>query len=456
MKKSVWMGASVMVLLGIAAGYGLATYQQPIASNQQAATVKTAEADKKPLFYRNPMNPNVTSPVPTKDSMGMDYIPVYADGGQGDDAPVGTVTIDGTVVQNMSVRTMAAQEQVLSKNIQTIGRVTYDEERVARLHPKYNGWVEKMFIDETGEHVHKNTMLLSIYSPELVATQEEYLLALKNAEQLKDSPFKDVRDGAENLLQSTEERLRFLDVPKHQIKKLRQQRKVMKGLHIHSPFKGIIMHIGVRDGQRITPNTELYMIADLSKVWVLVDIYEDDLPWVAVGDMAQMRVSGIPGKIFRGKVSYIYPYMEAKTRTIKVRLEFENPNIELKPDMFAKVTLQAGKKVKAVVVPEEAIVRTGVQEQVFVQRAAGKFEPRKVSLGVASEGKVQILDGLKAGELVVTSGQFLIDSESKLKEATAKMMEASSPNKQKDSAQGMDMSGMSDMQMGDMSMEGMQ
>jgi len=493
MKKSVWMGASVMVVLGIAAGYGLATYQQSTASHQQAATAEKkplfyrnpmnpnitspvptkdemgmdyipvyadggqAAQKKKPLFYRNPMNPNITSPVATKDEMGMDYIPVYADGGQGGDAPVGTVTIDGTVVQNMGVRTMEAQEQVLSKNIQTIGRVTYDEQHVARLHPKYDGWVEKMFIDETGEHVHKKTMLLSIYSPQLVATQEEYLLALNNAEQLKDSPFKDVRDGAKSLLQSAEERLRLLDVPKHQIKRLRERRKVMKGLHIHSPFEGIIMHIGVRDGQRITPDTELYMIADLSTVWVLVDIYEDDLPWVAVGDTAQMRVSGIPGKTFRGKISYIYPYMEAKTRTVKVRLEFDNPNLQLKPDMFAKVTLQAGKKVNAVVVPEEAIVRTGVQEQVFVQRAVGKFEPRKVSLGVVSEGKVQILDGLKAGERVVTSGQFLIDSESKLKEATAKMMEAASSNKQENHVQGMDMSDMQmgDMKMDDMSMEGM-
>ncbi|MDQ6981185.1 MAG: efflux RND transporter periplasmic adaptor subunit, partial [Ghiorsea sp.] len=225
-------------------------------------------AEKKVLFYRNPMNPAITSPAPAKDEMGMDYIPVYADGDSGSDTPVGTVSIDGTVVQNMAVRTTLAKQQTLSRDIRTIGRVAYDEERVALLHPKYEGWVEQMFVDKTGEHVSKDTMLMSIYSPQLVATQEEYLLALNNAEALKGSPFKDVRDGAASLLDSARERLQLLDVPAHQIKQLNETRKVMKGLHIHSPFDGIVMKIGARDGQRITPNTELYKIADLSRIWV--------------------------------------------------------------------------------------------------------------------------------------------------------------------------------------------
>ncbi|MDQ6956551.1 MAG: efflux RND transporter periplasmic adaptor subunit, partial [Mariprofundaceae bacterium] len=196
------------------------------------------------------------------------------------------------------------------------------------------------------------------------------------------------------------------------------------GLHIHSPFEGIVMNIGARDGQRITPDTELYMIADLSRVWVIVDLYEDDLPWVREGDMADMTVAGIPGRTFTGKVSYIYPYLEAKTRTVKMRLEFDNPKLALKPDMFANVIVKAGKQIDAVIVPSEAIVRTGEQEQVFVQRGPGEYEPRKVIVGVDSEGQAQIIQGLKAGEIVVTSSQFLIDSESKLKEATAKMLEA--------------------------------
>ncbi|MDQ6981578.1 MAG: efflux RND transporter periplasmic adaptor subunit [Mariprofundus sp.] len=408
--------------------------------------------EKKVLFYRNPMNPEVTSPVPAKDNMGMDYIPVYADNGGDNSAPAGTVRINPTVVQNIGVRTTKAELKTLSRTIRTVGRVTFDEKRVARLHPKYDGWVEEMFIDQTGDHVHKNTMLMAIYSPQLVATQEEYLLALDSAKILKESPFPDVRKGAQSLLRSAHERLQLLDVPKHQIKRLKSTRKIMKGVHIHSPFEGIVMKIGARDGQRITPQTELYMIADLSRVWVIVDLYEDDMPWVREGDTAQMKVAGIPGRTFTGKVIYIYPYLEAKTRTVKMRLEFDNPELALKPEMFANVTVQAGRQIDAVIVPSEAIIRTGEQEQVFVQRSPGNFEPRKVVIGIDSEGQVQILEGLKAGEIVVTSSQFLIDSESKLKEATAKMMEATQA---KPAPASMDMSDMQmsdDMDMGNMDM----
>lgn len=384
--------------------------------------------ESKPLFYRNPMNPAITSSVPAKDEMGMDYIPVYAEENTGANAPAGTVRIDPTVVQNIGVRTTVAQRATLSRNIRTIGRVTYDEQRVARLHPKYEGWVEKLFIDKTGDWVRKGDMLMSIYSPQLVATQEEYLLALNSAAKLKDSPFSDVRDGAESLLHSTKERLQLLDVPVHQIDQLKAERKVMKATHIHSPFDGIVMNIGAREGERITPETELYMITDLSRVWVIVDIYEDDLPWVRKDDTAKMQVAGIPGRVFSGKVAYIYPYLEAKTRTIKIRLEFDNADFALKPDMFANVEVLASRQVDAVTVPVESIVRTGTQEQVFVQRAPGRYEPRMVTVGVSANGQTQIVSGLEAGEVVVTSSQFLIDSESKLKEATAKMMDAAKPN----------------------------
>ncbi|MDX8382992.1 MAG: efflux RND transporter periplasmic adaptor subunit, partial [Ghiorsea sp.] len=423
------------------------------------ATLQTAP-EKKVLFYRNPMNPNITSPVFAQDEMGMDYIAVYADDGGGDtSAPSGTVKINPTVVQNIGVRTTLAKLKTLSRNIRTVGRVTYDEERVARLHPKYDGWVEQMFIDKTGDKVEKGSMLMAIYSPQLVATQEEYLLALRNAEILADSPFPDVRDGAKSLLASARERLELLDVPAHQIKQLNSTRKIMKGVHIHSPFDGIVMHIGAREGQRITPDSQLYMIADLARVWVIVDLYEDDLPWVQEGDTAEMKVAGIPGRTFVGKVSFIYPYLEAKTRTVKIRLEFDNPKLALKPEMFANVIVKAGRQIDAIVVPSEAIVRTGEQQQVFVQRSPGQYEPRKVVVGVDSEGEAQVLEGLKAGERVVTSSQFLIDSESKLREATAKMIQAQSPSEEPSTEhEGMDMGDMpmpDDMGMGDMDMNAM-
>ena len=435
MNKQTLITAAIMLLLGSAGGYWFASQGDGVPQ----IGGETGQ-ERKVLFYRNPMNPAITSPVPAQDEMGMDYIPVYADAGGDSDAPAGTVTINPTVVQNIGVRTVKAERKTLSRTIRTVGRVTFDEERVARLHPKYDGWVEKMFIDRTGDHVSKGTMLMAIYSPQLVATQEEYLLALGNARVLKDSPFPDVREGAQSLLLSARERLELLDVPKHQIRQLESKRKIMKGVHIHSPFDGIVMKIGARDGQRITPETELYMIADLSRVWVIVDLYEDDLPWVREGDSAEMKVAGIPGRTFSGKVSFIYPYLEAKTRTVKIRLEFDNPELALKPDMFANVTVSAGKQINAVIVPSEAIIRTGEQEQVFVQRAPGKFEPRKVVIGVDSEGQVQIVEGLKAGETVVTSSQFLIDSESKLREATAKMLEAG--KQQAAPEEGMQMEGM--------------
>jgi len=442
MNKKIWILSMLMLALGLVGGYLLSP-----SSNHHEASVK--QEPKKVLFYRNPMNPAITSPVFTQDEMGMDYIPVYADGGVAMDSPVGSVSINATVVQNMGVRTALVKRQTLSRHIRTVGRVALDEERVARLHPKYAGWVEKMFIDKTGQRVKKGTMLMSIYSPQLVATQEEYLLALNNADMLKDSPFADVRSGAESLLQSSLERLELLDVPAHQIKQLNQERKVMKGLHIHSPFDGIIMAIGARDGSRITPDTELYKIADLSKVWVIVDLYEDDMPWVREGDQAEMQVAGIPGQVFKGNVSFIYPYLEAKTRTIKMRLEFDNAKGELKPEMFANVTVFASKHVDALVIPAESIVRTGKQEQVFVSREAGKYEPRFVKVGISAAGQVQIIEGLAVGEQVVTSGQFLIDSESKLKEATAKMIEAQKvPNNhtvEPKQGMGMDEMGMQDV-----------
>jgi membrane fusion protein, copper/silver efflux system len=422
MNKNLIATAIVALLIGGGAGYWIAAARTPHPAKPEAAV------EHKPLFYRNPMNPEITSPVPAKDEMGMDYIPVYADNTAGTAAPAGTVKIDPTVVQDIGVRTAKAQRTVLSRHIRTIGRVTYDEERVARLHPKYDGWVEQLFVDKTGEKVKKGTMLLSIYSPQVVGTENEYLLALDNAGKLKNSPFPDVREGAESLLRSTRERLQLLDMPAHQLRRLTEEHKALKGVHIHSPFDGIVMNIGAREGARITPDTELYMIADLSRIWVMVDLYEDDIPWVNVGDTAQMQVSGIPGRTFTGKVSFIYPYLEAKTRTIKVRLEFDNPELVLKPDMFANIDILANRQVNAIAVPSEAIVRTGTQDLVFVVRAPGKFEPRKVTVGVSSNGKTQIISGLQAGETVVTSSQFLIDSESKLKEATAKMMEPKQPD----------------------------
>ena len=403
------------------------------------------------------MNPAITSPVPAKDEMGMDYIPVYADGAGGGDEPAGTVTIDPVTVQNIGVRTARAEKRSLSHAVRAVGRVDFNEERLARLHPKIEGWIEVLRVSTTGSVVKKDDILLSIYSPQLVSSQEEYLLALNNLRVLKDSPYEEIRRGAEELVKSARERLRLLDMPEHQIHELEATGEIKKRTHIHSPFDGTVIKVGVREGQYVTPKTELYMLADLSRVWVYVDVYEEDLPWIKLGDEAAMTVRAVPGRTFRGKVAYVYPYMERKTRTARVRLEFDNPNQLLKPEMFANVTLHAGKIPNAVVVPSEAVVRSGERDLVFVVREPGKFEPRPVTLGLSADGLVQILDGVKAGEEVVTSAQFLIDSESKLREATAKMLEglAGGGNSAGDADLDMSDMGMDDMSMDELDMSGM-
>lgn len=386
---------------------------------QESAPASTDIGDE-PLFYRNPMNPAVTSPVPAKDSMGMDYIPVYADGDR--ESVIGTVTIDPVIQNNIGLRTAVAESTVMSRTIRTIGRVDYDEQTIVRVHPKVDGWIREIWIDKTGQPVENDDILLSIYSPKLVATQQEYLLAIKNLEVLKDSPFRDIREGAKALARSSRARLVLLDVPEHQIRELEETREIKEDLHIHAPSGGTVLNIGARQGQYVTPGTQLYMIADLTIVWVYADIYDYELPWVAVGDRIEMTLASVPGRIFEGQLAYIYPYAEAKTRTTKVRLVFENSELLLRPEMFAEVSIKAAEKVNQVVVPAEAVVRSGDYNQIFVMTNDGKFEPRKVELGVESQGKVAVNSGVMAGERVVVSAQFLIDSESKLREATAKML----------------------------------
>ena len=427
--------ALILLALGAGAGYQAAVKMAAPAGGTTAGKAAAPAADrqeKKPLYYRSPMNPSVTSPVPAKDAMGMDYVPVYADDDTAAKDPSGTVKIDPVMVQNIGVRTAVAKKTSLSRTIRAVGRVDYDEERMARLHPKVEGWVDKLFVDKTGERVEPDTILLSIYSPQLVTSQQEYLLALNNLDALKKSTNEDVRKGAEALVKSSLERLRMLDVPPHQIRELEQTRKIKKYLHIHSPVAGTITKIGARPGQFVTPKTELYMIADLSKVWVYAEIYEYELPWVNLGDEVKMTLSALPGKVFTGHVGYIYPYAEAKTRTIKVRLLFDNPKGLLKPEMFAEVNIAAATQDNVIVIPSEAVVRSGKSEQVFVVSGPGKFEPRKVVAGMESNGRVAILSGLREGETVVTSAQFLIDSESSLREATAKMLEGMNTGAAKD------------------------
>ena len=431
MNKSIVFTAIAMLFIGLVSGYWFA------GGSDDAAPAASSDA-RQPLFYRNPMNPVVTSPVPTKDSMGMDYIAVYADDDSDEKDSAGTVKVNAVVAQNIGVRTAVARRTSISRAIRAVARVDYNEQSMTRLHSKVEGWIEDLRVDKTGEHVDKDDILLSIYSPKLVSTQQEYLLALNNLQALKSSPFEDIRRGAEELAKSSRERLVLLDVPEHQIRELEQTREIQKALHIHTPVAGTVIRIGARAGQYVTPKTELYMVVDLSTVWVYADIYEYELPWVRVGDEVEMSLAGIPGKTFTGELDYIYPYAESRTRSIKVRLAFDNPDRLLKPEMFAEVVIKSDKQVDAVVIPSEAVVRSGQNERVFVVRAPGKFEPVIVKLGIQSAGQVAVLEGIADGDEVVVSAQFLVDSESSLREATAKMLEV----KDTESAGSTEMDGM--------------
>lgn len=416
MNKSTIAIATIAAGVGLLIGYSFSPVDHPMATGVTVA--------KTPLFYRNAMDPNITSPVPTKDSMGMDYVPVYAESTTNRATNPGTVEIDPVVVQNMGVRTAIAESMALSRSVRTVGRVDFDEERMARLHPKIEGWIEEIRVDKTGETVKAGDILLSIYSPKLVSTQQEYLLALNNLDALEKSEFEDIRRGAEALIESSRSRLELLDVPEHQIRELEQTREIKRNLHIHTNVSGTVIKIGSRKGQYVTPNTELYMVVDLSQVWVYADVYEYELPWIKLGDSVKMTLASVPGKTFKGKLSYIFPYSESKTRTTKVRIVFDNKEMLLRPDMFTEVLIESDQQENATVIPAESIIRSGSHAQVFIVRGPGKFEPRLVTLGIESNGKVVILEGVEPGEEVVSSAQFLVDSESKLREATAKMMQA--------------------------------
>jgi membrane fusion protein, copper/silver efflux system len=425
MTRSGYVLLGCMVVAVAAGGYWLGRRH-----SGATPTAAPATQGRKILLYRSPMNPSVTSPVPAKDAMGMDYVPVYADAA-GAAAVPGTVSIDPTMVQNIGVRTALVELRTLARMIRTVGRVDYDEQGLVRVHLRSDGWVEKLAVTETGQPVRRGQALLTLYSPQIVSSEQEYLLALHGVAALGQDAPDEIAEQTRALRDSSAERLRLLGVPESELTRLRDGGDVRREITLKAPASGIVQFIGVREGQFVSVQTEIYRIADLSTVWVLADLYEDEVPWVRPQDHAKVRLRGLPGQTLEARVDYIYPYLEGKTRTQKVRLRLANPGSKLKPDMYADVTFSADRRVDVAAVPESAVVRSGTRAQVFVARAPGRFEPREVRLGVAAEGYVQILDGVEAGDEVVVSGEFLIDSESKLREATAKLVppEGAAPGK---------------------------
>lgn len=378
---------------------------------------------RKIRFYRDPMHPAYTSPVPGKaPDCGMDLVPVY----EGEEEVVVTVPGQATVVisperqQLIGVRTETVKRQGLDRTIRTVGRVDYDERRLAYIHTKIEGWIQRLYVDYTGQFVQKGQPLLTIYSPELVSTQEEYLLALKGQQALKTSRFSDAVSGSRSLVESARRRLSLWDISDKQIEQLEKTGVPQTSMTFYAPIQGFVVEKTAFEGKKIDSSQELYLIADLSHVWVYADIYEYELPLVRVGQRAVVTLTYEPGKSFAGKVVYIYPALDPTTRTARVRLEFANPGWALKPQMYTNVEIQTGGG-EGLVVPDGAVLDSGTRQIVFVDQGGGRFEPREVILGMRLAGAYEVLSGLQEGERVITSANFLVDSESQLKAAIGQM-----------------------------------
>ncbi|MAG21631.1 MAG: efflux transporter periplasmic adaptor subunit [Candidatus Marinimicrobia bacterium] len=374
-------------------------------------------------FYSCGMHPNVIQEGPGNCPIcGMNLTPMGIPTGGTEETFGSTVKINPAVEQNMGIRTAEVEKRDLTQTIRAIGRIDYNESKVAHVHTKFNGWIEKTHADITGQRVSKGQPLLDIYSPELVSAQEEYLDALKNVRS-SGSVSGGAADRLETILGSTRRRLEYFDVSTDQIDHLDKTRSVRKTLTVSSPFEGIVVEKHALDGMEVKPGMMIYTIADLSEIWVYADIYEFESPWMREGLTATMTLSYDPGKRYRGKVQYIYPYLEEKTRTIKVRLSFPNPNLELKPGMYANVEVETSPLKDVVAVPMEAVLFSGERNLVFVALGDGRFAPRDITVGIESgDGFYEVKGGLSEGATVVTSGQFLLDSESKLQEGIAKLL----------------------------------
>lgn len=381
---------------------------------------QAAKAERKIKYWQAPMDPTYIRKEPGKSPMGMDLVPVYED----EATTGGGIQIDPVTTQNMGVRTEAVLRRDLSRTVRTVGLVTYEEPKQYSINSKIEGWVERLHVNQEGQAVKKGQPLMEIYSPELVAAQQEYLLAVQNGKRLGQSPFAEIGEGAKRLLEASRNRLTYWDISEKQIGALEQSGEVRKTLTLYSPYSGVVTMKKVVEGMRVMPGEELLQVSDLSKIWVNADIYEYELPWVKVGQSAEVEMSFAPEKVLKGKISYIYPYLEGETRTAKARIELPNPGFELKPDMYANIRISTGAVKGALAIPINAVLNSGKGQTVFVAQGEGRFEPRVVKTGVSDEsGFVQVLTGLSEGDAVVISAQFMLDSESKLREAIQKMTE---------------------------------
>ena len=371
------------------------------------AALAAEQDDPEILYWVAPMDANYRRDKPGKSPMGMELVPVYADADGGDGS---SISIAPEVVQNLGVRTAVAERSRLWRGIDTVGYVDYDESKVSHIHLRTEGWIENLAVESEGERVTRGQRLFNLYSPALVNAQEEFVQALVG--------------GNKGLIRASRSRLTALGIPGSQIKRLEKERKASQTIPIYAPQDGVVASLSVRDGMYIKPATRVMSLADLSSVWLLAEVFERQADWVEVNQPAEVTLAFLPGRTWEGRVEYIYPSLDPKTRTLKARLRFPNPDEALKPNMYANVIIYGGPKDDVVVIPIEALIRTGREERVVIALGKGRFESRTVRAGIESGEWVEVIEGVQPGEDIVVSGQFLIDSEASLKASMMRMAPA--------------------------------
>jgi len=412
----------VLIAAALAAGYWWGSRKDEGGRMKaETASAGNAEPAKKParkiLYYRNPMGQPDTSPTPKKDPMGMDYVPVYEGEEPAADVPANTVKINPDRVQKLGVRTETVESRVLTRTVQAVATIQVNERLLHTVSPRFEGWIQKLYVNTTGQLVRQGEPLLEVYSPDLVTTQQEYLIAWKGVQTVKGaSP--EVEASMRTLVDGALQRLRNWDISEAELKQLQQEGKARQSITLRAQASGVVMEKKAVAGMRFMPGEMLYQIADLSSVWVLADVFEQDLGLVRLGQSVKIRFDAYPDKAFNGKVTFMYPTVMPETRTAKVRIELPNPAGLLKPAMYARVEIASSRgRGKVLAVPDSAVLDTGTRQLVLVQRGEGAFEPRTVKLGMRTDGYIEVLGGIKAGETVVVSANFLIDAESNLKAA---------------------------------------
>ncbi len=381
---------------------------------EKGESVKTSEksvnTERKIKYWVAPMDANFISNEPEKSPMGMDLVPVYED----ETTSGKSITIDPTVVQNMGVRVKHVTYKDISHNIRTIGKVEIADDKSYSINLRFSGWIEKIYANKVGQKIEKGSKLFEIYSPQLIAAQEEYLLAMNTYG--KDS----------KITEASAKRLHLWNIPQQHLDKISSENNAQQNVIFKSPFLGHILHKNIKEGSKVKAGSDLYHIGNLDKIWVIADLYEFDAALVKMAQSVTLEFTNLPSKTQSGKISFIYPTLNPKTRTQRIRIELNNPDLIMKPGMFATVRIEVDKLQEVLTVPTEAIINSGERKIVFLSRGNGKFEPREIQTGLSDDKdyNTEVISGLEENEIVVVSGQFLMDSESQLQEAVQKLLDA--------------------------------